>query len=186
MAFLKKNCSNDILEKKTWSKAFSYAKFGGYCTYGSYVLHTALLLFFFLWNTALLLVISCIEQGTKENWMEWWCQEPGLGGLIIRFRRCFSPQTEWQETHQTGTSFKEAIFENERLSFSRIIQISIYHNETIYIVFSNISNWTLWDVTNWLSQGEIKTNLSFTWKIKFLHEVLLYEGRRQIYIPRTE
>ena len=112
-------------------------------------------------------------------------KELGLGGLIIRFRRC-SPQTEWQETHQTGTSFKEAIFENERLSFSRIIQISIYHNETIYIVFSNISNWTLWDVTNWLSQGEIKTNLSFTWKIKFLHEVLLYEGRRQIYIPRTE
>jgi len=182
---LKKNCSNDILEKKNMIKSIQLCKVWGLlhlwklCTAHSFAT-------FFLWNTALLLVISCIEQGTKENWMEWWCQEPGLGGLIIRFRRCFSPQTEWQETHQTGTSFKEAIFENERLSFSRIIQISIYHNETIYIVFSNISNWTLWDVTNWLSQGEIKTNLSFTWKIKFLHEVLLYEERRQIYIPRTE
>jgi len=185
MAFLKKTAQMTFLKKKHDQKHSVMQSLGAialmeamYCTQLCY--------FFFLWNTALLLVISCIEQGTKENWMEWWCQEPGLGGLIIRFRRCFSPQTEWQETHQTGTSFKEAIFENERLSFSRIIQISIYHNETIYIVFSNISNWTLWDVTNWLSQGEIKTNLSFTWKIKFLHEVLLYEGRRQIYIPRTE
>ena len=172
MAFLKKTAQMTFLKKKTWSKAFSYAKFGGYCTYGSYVLHTALLLFFC--ETQLCYLLSAVLN-----------KELGLGGLIIRFRRC-SPQTEWQETHQTGTSFKEAIFENERLSFSRIIQISIYHNETIYIVFSNISNWTLWDVTNWLSLGEIKTNLSFTWKIKFLHEVLLYEGRRQVYIPRTE
>jgi len=162
MAFLKKTAQMTFLKKKHDQKHSVMQSLG------------AIALMEAMYCTQLCYLLSAVLN-----------KELGLGGLIIRFRRC-SPQTEWQETHQTGTSFKEAIFENERLSFSRIIQISIYHNETIYIVFSNISNWTLWDVTNWLSQGEIKTNLSFTWKIKFLHEVLLYEGRRQVYIPRTE
>lgn len=72
MTFLKK-CSNNILEKKTCSKAFSYAKFGGYCTYGSYVLHTALLLVISLVGIRVFAVLNKEQKsiGWKDGAKHW-------------------------------------------------------------------------------------------------------------------
>ena len=59
--------------KKTCSKKFNYAEFGGYRTYGNYVLHTALLLVISLVGIRVFAVLNKEQKriGWKDGARHW-------------------------------------------------------------------------------------------------------------------